>query len=126
MVVWGLPVLNSENLFCLRCNRELDAGVKSVTVYMFAQTVGVRPRQKSSGQKICFCTQCCVSLAMGPPPEGALNMSAWRMIREMVGADPALTAAAWQDLQEVAGLLPVPADGNPEPVRRIAGGSFEF
>ena len=63
---------------------------------------------------------------MGPPPEGALNMSAWRMIREMVGADPALTAAAWHDLQEVAGLLPVPADGNPEPVRRIAGGSFEF
>lgn len=53
-------------------------------------------------------------------------MSAWRMIREMVGADPALTAAAWHDLQEVAGLLPVPADGNPEPVRRIAGGSFEF
>jgi hypothetical protein len=124
MFVEGPPVLNSENLFCLRCNRELDAGVKSVTVYMFAQTVGVRPRQKSSGQRISFCAQCCVSLAMGPAPEGALNMSAWRMIREMVGADPALTAAAWEDLQEVAGLLPTNRDA--EPARRIASGSFEF
>jgi hypothetical protein len=124
MFVEGPPVLNSENLFCLRCNRELDAGVKSVTVYMFAQTVGVRPRQKSSGQRISFCAQCCVSLAMGPAPEGALNMSAWRMIREMVGADPALTAAAWEDLQEVAGLLPANRDA--EPARRIASGSFEF
>src|SRR5579863_4232536 len=32
-----------ENLFCLRCNRELEPGGKSVAVYLFAQTVGVRP-----------------------------------------------------------------------------------
>jgi len=37
-----------DNLYCLRCNRELEAGQKSVAVYLFAQTVGVRPRQKSS------------------------------------------------------------------------------
>jgi hypothetical protein len=120
----GLPVLNSENLFCLRCNRELEPGVKSVAMYMFAQTVGVRPRQKSSAQRICFCALCCVSLAMGPPPEGALNAAAWQMIREIVGADSALTEAAWQDLQDVAGLLP---DSNePAPSRRVAGGYLEF
>src|SRR3981081_1680879 len=93
-----------ENLYCLRCNRELEAGSKSVAVYMFSQTVGIRPRQKSSAQRICFCPQCSVSLAMGPPPEGALNLAAWQMIRDLVGADPALTEAAWENLRGGAGL----------------------
>ena len=87
-----------EHLYCLRCSRELEAGQKSVAVYLFAQTVGVRPRQKSAAQRICFCPQCSVSLAMGPPPEGALNLAAWQMIREIVGSDPALTEAAWESL----------------------------
>jgi len=95
-----------ENLFCLRCNREIEPGHKSVAVYMFAQTVGVRPRQKSGARRICFCPQCSVSLAMGPAPEGALNIAAWQMIRELVGSDPALNQAAWESLRGVVGLLP--------------------
>ena len=95
-----------EHLYCLRCNRELESGQKSVTVYLFAQTVGVRPRQKSSAQRICFCPQCSVSLAMGPPPEGALNVAAWQMIRDIVSADPALNQAAWEALRGIVGLLP--------------------
>jgi len=95
-----------ENLYCLRCNRELEPGQKSVAVYMFAQTVGIRPRQKSAAQRICFCPQCSVSLAMGPPPEGALNIAAWKMIRDLVGSDPALNQAAWDSLRGIIGLLP--------------------
>jgi len=106
-----------ENLFCLRCNREIEVGHKSVAVYMFAQTVGIRPRQKSSAQRICFCPQCSVSLAMGPPPEGALNLAAWNMIRDLVGADPALNQAAWENLRGVVGLLP---SGEPESIPRRA------
>jgi hypothetical protein len=114
-----------ENLFCLRCNRELEAGHKSVAVYMFAQTVGIRPRQKSAAQRICFCPQCSVSLAMGPPPEGALNIAAWNMIRDLVGSDPALTDAAWENLRGVVGLLP--ATGTDGGSRRAAVGAyFEF
>ena len=114
-----------ESLYCLRCNRELESGHKSVAIYMFAQTVGIRPRQKSAAQRICFCPQCSVSLAMGPPPEGALNIAAWKMIREMVGADPALSEAAWESLQGIAGLLP---PNESEEIRRVAngGGYFEF
>jgi hypothetical protein len=114
-----------ENLYCLRCNRELEPGNKSVAVYMFAQTVGVRPRQKSSSQRICFCPQCSVSLAMGPAPEGALNIAAWNMIRDLVGADPALNQAAWESLRGFAGLLP--ATGSDDGSRRASGGGyFEF
>ena len=114
-----------ENLYCLRCSRELENGQRAVAVYLFAQTVGVRPRQKSSAQRICFCAQCAVSLAMGPPPEGALNIAAWKMIRDVVGADPALTEAAWEDLRGVAAMLPQNhAESTPRPTG--TNGYLEF
>ena len=94
-----------QPIVCLRCRREIEAGHKSVAVYMFAQTVGVKPRQKSGAQRICFCPQCAVSLAMGMPPEGALNLAAWNMIRDLVSAEPSLNQAAWESLRGVIGLL---------------------
>ena len=94
-----------QSMFCLRCRRGIEPGDKSVAVYMFAQTVGVRPRQKSGANRICFCPQCAVSLAMGLPPEGALNMAAWDMIRDLVSAEPSLNEAAWESLRGVVALL---------------------
>ena len=92
---------------------------------MFAQTVGVRPRQKSGARRICFCPQCSVSLAMGPAPEGALNVAAWQMIRDLVGADPALAEAAWEGLHEAADALPATGTEGMLPPARV-GGYFEF
>jgi len=112
-----------ENQYCLRCSREIETGQKSVAIYMFAQTVGIRPRQKSTSQRICFCPQCSVSLAMGPPPEGALNIAAWNMFRGLVSSDLALSQAAWEAMQNIVGLLP--ADTG-EPRRAVSGGYFEF
>lgn len=94
-----------QAISCLRCRREIEAGHKSVAVYMFAQTVGVKPRQKSGAQRICFCPQCAVSLAMGMPPEGALNLAAWDMIRDLVSAEPSLNQAAWESLRGGVALL---------------------
>ena len=113
-----------ENSCCLRCNRELEAGQKQVAIYLFAQTVGIRPRQKSTSQRISFCPQCAVSLALGPPPEGAFNISAWQMIRDLVGSDPALNQAAWDSLRGVVGLLP--ATGTEGGERTSRAGYFEF
>ncbi|MCU1301432.1 MAG: hypothetical protein JWQ87_1716 [Candidatus Sulfotelmatobacter sp.] len=114
-----------ENMHCLRCNRELVTGQKSVALYMFAQTVGIKPRQKSMAHRISFCPQCSVSLAMGPPPEGALNMAAWDMIRDLVASDPALNRAAWESMGGVSGLLPATGtDGGPRSAQ--PGGYFEF
>ena len=93
---------------------------------MFAQTVGIKPRQKSAAQRICFCPQCSVSLAMGPPPEGALNLAAWNMIRDLVGADPALNQAAWESLRGIVGLLPAATGTEGSPRRTSTGGYFEF
>lgn len=61
---------------------------------------------------------------MGPAPEGALNIAAWQMIRELVSADPALTAAAWESLQGIAGVLP--ANGTEDSGSRTVVGYVEF
>jgi hypothetical protein len=62
---------------------------------------------------------------MGPPPEGALNIAAWNMIRDLVGADPGLNQAAWENLRGIVGLLSATGtDGSPR--RASAGGYFEF
>jgi len=116
-----------ENLRCLRCGVEIGGGQKSVAIYMFAQTVGIRPRLKSSAQRICFCPQCSVSLAMGPPPDGALNLAAWQMIRDLVSADPALNDAAWESLRGIVGLLPTGTEGTRRGNAGSSGnGYFEF
>lgn len=123
----GLPRMGAlENPFCLRCNRELEAGEKSVAVFLFAQTTGVRPRQKSSARRICFCPQCAVSLAMGPAPEGALNLAAWQMIRDVVGAQPTLTEAAWENLHATAAetLLPATGTDGVQPISRGGANSY--
>ena len=106
-----------ENVRCLRCNRELESGRKFVAIYMFAQTVGIKPRQKSGAQRIVFCPQCSVSLALGLSPEGALNVAAWDMIRDLVSSDPALNQAAWENLRGTVCLLEA-GDGVAEPEPR--------
>ncbi len=42
---------------------------------------------------------------MGLPPDGALNMAAWDMIRDLVSAEPSLNEAAWESLRGVVALL---------------------
>jgi hypothetical protein len=62
---------------------------------------------------------------MGPPPEGALNMAAWNMIRELVASDPALNQAAWENLTEVLDSLPPTGTSGPR-LSAASGASFEF
>jgi hypothetical protein len=61
---------------------------------------------------------------MGPAPEGALNVAAWQMIRELVSSDPALTAAAWENLSAIDAFLPeTSSEGG---TRRVVGGYLDF
>jgi hypothetical protein len=62
---------------------------------------------------------------MGPPPEGALNIAAWKMIRDIVGSDPALNEAAWESLRGIVGLLPLRED-DPRVHAGFSGAYFEF
>ena len=58
---------------------------------------------------------------MGMAPEGALNMAAWDMIRDLVSSDPALNEAAWDNLRGVVGLL---QSGEQERVPEPAGDAW--
>jgi hypothetical protein len=49
---------------------------------------------------------------MGLPPDGALNMVAWEMIRDLVSAEPSLNQAAWESLRGVVGLLGTGDEGD--------------
>jgi hypothetical protein len=62
---------------------------------------------------------------MGPPPEGALNLAAWDMIRDLVGSDPALNQAAWENLTSVLGSLPLTGTAGAG-LSAASGGYFEF
>jgi len=53
---------------------------------------------------------------MGLPPEGALNIAAWDMIRDLVSADPALNNAAWENLRGHVNLLPATGTDSPQAV----------
>ena len=63
---------------------------------------------------------------MGPAPEGALNVAAWQMIRDLVGADPALTEAAWENLSGAVGLLPASVAAESRARQTATGEYFEF
>ena len=62
---------------------------------------------------------------MGPPPEGALNIAAWQMIRDLVSSDPALNQAAWECLRGIEGLLSAKANGD-DGHRAVSDGFLEF
>jgi hypothetical protein len=102
-----------EHQVCIKCDRPIAQAEQAVAVFLFSQTVGIRPRRKSRAQRIHFCPTCAVSLALGPPPDGALNVAAYHMIRDLIGTDASVAQIAWQQLRSV--LAP------PMPAERILG-----
>jgi len=55
---------------------------------------------------------------MGLPPEGALNVAAWDMIRGLVSSDQGLNQAAWESLRGIVGLLSEGAEEEDAPRSR--------
>lgn len=53
---------------------------------------------------------------MGPPPEGALNVAAWQIIRDLVSSDPALNQAAWEALRGIEACYPLTGRTGVEPL----------
>jgi hypothetical protein len=113
-----------ENMFCLRCNRELGIAHKSVAIYFVCADCWNQAAQEILGPAYMFFSAM-FCFAMGPPPEGALNLAAWEMIRDLVGSDPALNQAAWENLTSVLGSLPLTGTAGAR-LSATSGGYFEF
>jgi hypothetical protein len=107
----------ADALPCIRCGALLTPYDQAISVYMFAQTVAVSPKQKSDSERIKICPLCSVSLAMGPEPEGPVNVKVYRMLRNLIGPCDQLGEYVWRSLG--SGVV-VPSEVLPPPRRLSA------
>ena len=61
-------------------------GDPAIALFLFASSVGMRPRLKSRAKRFPFCIPCMNSLATGMPPveKGHLYVAAWELFRELL------------------------------------------
>lgn len=82
---------------CIRCGRKLcvpqginSTGDPAVSVWIFCQSLGIRPRVKSPSQRGVFCPDCVMCVAHTTfAPEGAFNIMVWEMLRDLIRQTPA-------------------------------------
>jgi hypothetical protein len=109
----------ADALPCIRCGASLLSYDQAISLYMFAQTVAVSPKQKSDSERLKICPTCSVSLAMGPEPEGPVNVKVYRMLRNLIGPCDQVCDHIWRQLG--SGVL-VPSEVLPPAPRRLATG----
>jgi hypothetical protein len=81
-----------ENQPCVRCSRQLrvpqtinETGDAACSVFLFCQSLGIRPRVKSKASRGLFCASCMISVAQNTlTPEGAFNAMIWEQLRDIV------------------------------------------
>lgn len=81
-----------ETQACVRCSRQLrvpqtinETGDPACSVFVFCQSIGIRPRVKSKAMRGLFCASCMISVAQNNlTPEGAFNAMIWTELRDLV------------------------------------------
>jgi hypothetical protein len=111
---------------CLLCRTPLKApgginttGDPAIALFMFASSVGMRPRLKSPAKRFPFCVPCMNSLATGAPPveKGYLYVAAWELFRDMLIADDtnSIALATMTQLRHPTAKLSRMPGSKPEP-----------
>lgn len=80
---------NRERTKCYRCGEIIEAVAdKGLAIFMFGQTIGMKPRRKQGAPTIYFCPACVMVSAVHPgfPEWDVFNFAAHKMIRNLVGA----------------------------------------
>ena len=86
---------------CIRCGCRVEISQSAVSILLFCRTVGIAERQTSKTERLYMCSQCASILAMGPKPaNGAINVSVWQIVRQLVGQDKAVMDKAWEELHQ--------------------------
>jgi hypothetical protein len=78
---------NRERSTCRRCGAMVEVSDKGIAVFMFCQTIGVKPRRKSAAPTLYICPSCVMVMAVKPAPEewDFFDHSAYHMIRNLTG-----------------------------------------
>ena len=87
---------NRDRTTCRRCKRIVEVNDKGLSIFMFGQTIGVKPRRKQAAPTIYFCPSCVMIAALHPGFEewDCFNYAAHQMMRNLVGTFRPETQAA--------------------------------
>ena len=97
-----MTVANRKNEVCIRCGCQIEPQEPAVAISLFCQTLGMGKRKASKSERIYICPRCATVAAMGAePPKGQpINVAAFKIIRNLVGSDPAVVGKAWEELSQ--------------------------
>jgi len=78
---------NRDRTICRRCGTIVEVSDKGISVFMFCQTLGVKPRRKAAAPTTYICPSCVMVMAVKPSPEewDFFNMNAYHMVRNLTG-----------------------------------------
>jgi hypothetical protein len=87
---------NRDRTTCRRCGTIVEISDKGISVFMFCQTIGVKPRRKSAAPTVYICPSCVMVMAVKPAPSewDFFNFAAYHMVRNLVGMHRLETQAA--------------------------------
>jgi len=85
-----------------RCLREITPNEKAVALTCFAQTLGMGKRRTSKSERLFLCPQCAYrvsSVEKEPSKTAPFDLAIFRVLLDLVGADPDVAQAGWEQLQ---------------------------
>jgi len=85
-----------------RCLREIQPNEKAVALTCFAQTLGMGKRRTSKSERLFLCPQCAYRVAgveKEPSKTAPFDLAIFKVLLDLVGADPDVAQAGWEQLQ---------------------------
>jgi hypothetical protein len=84
------------------CRRPIQPDESAVAISCFAQTVGMGKQRTSKSQRYFLCPQCAtrITLEKEPSKTAPFDQAIFRILLDLVGAAPDVTAATFQQLHE--------------------------
>lgn len=84
------------------CLREIRPDESAVEIRAFARTHGMGKRRTSKSEQLFLCPQCAQRTVSGKEPSktAPFDIAIFKILLDLVGADPDVAHAAWGQLQE--------------------------
>jgi hypothetical protein len=82
--------------------REIGPKEKAVALSCFAQTLGMGKRRSSKSERLFLCPQCAyrvASVEKEPSKTAPFDLAIFKVLLDLVGADPDVASAGWEQLQ---------------------------
>lgn len=98
-----MPRVRQSQICCASlCQREIGPDERAVEIRSFARTVGMGKRRTSKSEQYFLCTNCANRTASGKEPTKAepFNRAIFKILLDLVGADPDVAQAAWEQIRD--------------------------